>query len=135
VSAYLLDASVVLAALDRVDVNHERSSALLGDEERDLATLDLARYEVANVAVTLWHELGTAARALAVLETMGGRDGLVRSDMKLLVAASEIAARNSISVYDASYVAAAQATDRQLVSCDQRDLVSRGLAIHPAEIV
>jgi len=133
VSGLLLDASVVLAALDPEDVNHEASSALLHDESRDLATIDLARYEVANVTVTRWRDPDRAPVALAVVETLGGRDGLIRSDMPLVVAASEISASNAISMYDSSYVAAARATGRQLVSCDERDLVSNGLAVHPAD--
>ena len=39
----------------------------------------------------------------------------------------------AISVYDAAYVAAARGWDSQLVSCDVRDLVSRGLACLPGD--
>ena len=50
----LLDASVILAAFDRDDRCHEAAAALLADPSLTLATLDLARYEVTNVAVRAW---------------------------------------------------------------------------------
>jgi len=53
-SAFILDASVILAAFDRDDGLHEPARALLSDRTVTLATLDLARYEVTNVAVRAW---------------------------------------------------------------------------------
>lgn len=134
-TSFLLDASVILAALDPDDLRFEASCALLFDEPHDLATIDLARYEVANVAIAGWREPHNAPRALAVVETLGGRDGLVRSDVSLIAAASEIAAKYAISVYDATYVAASEQSSRRLVSCDERDLVANGLAILPADAI
>jgi predicted nucleic acid-binding protein len=49
----------------------------------------------------------------------------------LLSSAAELAEQHSISVYAAAYAAAAAAGDRDLVSCDRRDLVSKGLAKLP----
>lgn len=37
----------------------------------------------------------------------------------------------TISVYDAAYAAAADEGGHRLVSCDERDLVSKGLAMLP----
>ena len=51
----LLDASVLLAAFDPEDDHHEPARSLLEDDNVTLATLDLARYEVTNVAVRAWH--------------------------------------------------------------------------------
>jgi predicted nucleic acid-binding protein len=39
--------------------------------------------------------------------------------------------RPPISVYDAAYVAAADECGHHIVSCDERDLVSKGLAVLP----
>jgi predicted nucleic acid-binding protein len=44
---------------------------------------------------------------------------------------AEIAVEYGLSGYDAAYVAVARRHDRQLVSTDIRDLVSKGLAITP----
>ena len=57
--------------------------------------------------------------------------GLVRVDAHLLEDAAAVADEHGISVYDAAYVAAARAVSGRLVSCDVRDLVSRGLAVLP----
>jgi predicted nucleic acid-binding protein len=37
----------------------------------------------------------------------------------------------TISVYDAAYVVAADEADRRLISCDERNLVSKSLATLP----
>jgi len=50
----------------------------------------------------------------------------------LLTRAAKLADEHTISVYDAAYVAAADQTGGTLVSCDIRDLVSKGLASSPA---
>jgi uncharacterized protein (UPF0262 family) len=42
--------------------------------------------------------------------------------------------RRYTSVYDAAYAAAADQANRRLVSCDDRALVSKALAIHPASV-
>lgn len=74
---WLLDASVLLASEDRDDANHRDAVRLLS-APAPLSSLDLAHYEVANVA---------AARVLSA----------------------------------------------SLVSCDVRDLVSKGLAVLPGD--
>jgi predicted nucleic acid-binding protein len=52
-----------------------------------------------------------------------------------LTRAAQIAERHSISVYDATYVATVQELGYRLVSCDEKDLVSTGLAILPEDAV
>ena len=128
----LLDASVLLAAFDPEDRHHEPARALLEDEEATLATLDLARYEVANVAVRAWRAPESVAPLLAAIEKLAGDGGVLTSADTLLARAAEIAERHTISVYDAAYAAAADEGGHRLVSCDERDLVSKGLASLPA---
>lgn len=128
----LLDASVLLAAFDPEDDHHEPARALLEDEEATLATLDLARYEVANVAVRAWRAPESVAPLLAVIERIADDGGVLLSTDTLLTRAAEIAERHMIAVYDAAYAAAADEGGHCLVSCDERDLVSKDLAALPA---
>ena len=131
-TALLLDASVLLAAFDPQDRHHEPARALLEDDEVTLATLDLARYEVTNVAVRAWRAPKSVTPLLAVVERLADDGGVLLSTDTLLTRAAEIAARHTISVYDAAYAAAADEGGYRLVSCDQHDLVSKGLAALPA---
>ncbi|MDR0594281.1 MAG: PIN domain-containing protein [Bifidobacteriaceae bacterium] len=126
----LLDASVLLASEDADDPNHAAARRLL-EGAAPLATLDLAFYEVANVAVRSWHDQEAAGRLQARVAAIAEDGGVVRADLKLISDAAALAAQAGISVYDAAYVAAAQAAGAELVSCDVPDLVSRGLAKLP----
>lgn len=128
----LLDASVLLAAFDPEDHHHEPARALLEDDQATLATLDLARYEVANVAVRAWRAPESVAPLLAAIERLADDGGVLASTDTLLARAAEIAERHAISVYDAAYAAGADEGGHRLVSCDERDLVSKGLAALPA---
>jgi hypothetical protein len=60
--------------------------------------------------------------------------GVVPSTTSLLSRAAKLADEHTISVYDAAYVAAADQGGGTLVSCDIRDLVSKGLASSPATV-
>jgi predicted nucleic acid-binding protein len=133
-SLQLLDASVLLASEDPDDVNYADASRLLegGDP---LATLDLAFYEVTNVAMRSWQDYSAADRLRERIAAVADDGGLVRVGASLIASAATIAKEHGISVYDAAYVAAARASDAQLVSCDVRDLVSRGLARLPRDAV
>jgi predicted nucleic acid-binding protein len=131
VTTLLLDASVLLAAFDPEDDNHEPARALLEDNQTTLATLDLARYEVANVAVRAWRAPESVAPLLSAIEKLANDGGVLTSTGALLARAAEIAERHTISVYDAAYAAAAGDAGHRLVSCDKRDLVSKGLAALP----
>lgn len=129
----LLDASVLLAAFDPEDDYHEPARALLEDDEVTLATLDLARYEVANVVVRAWRAPELVASLLAVIEKLANDGGVLSSTDTLLARAAEIAEHHTISVYDAAYAAAAEEGGHRLVSCDERDLVSKYLAALPTD--
>ncbi len=131
--ALLLDASVLLAAFDPDDDRHQACRSLLEDGEAALATLDLARYEVANVAVRAWRAPESVARLLAAIERLADDGGVIVSTQTLLERAAELAEQHEISVYDATYAAAAADGGHRLVSCDQRDLVSKKLAALPAD--
>jgi predicted nucleic acid-binding protein len=133
VSTLLLDASAVLAAFDQNDRHHEAARALLADESTTLTTLDLARYEVTNIAVRAWGEPESVTALLAALEGIENDGGIIASTGILLARAAELAERHEISVYDAAYAAAAGDGDRRLISCDERDLVSKGLAALPGD--
>jgi len=131
VTTLLLDASVLLAAFDPEDDHYEPARALLEEHAITLATLDLARYEVTNVAVRAWRAPESVAPLLAVVERLADDGGVIPSTDTLLARAAEIAERHTISVYDAAYAAAADKGGHRLVSCDERDLVSKGLASLP----
>ncbi|MBS1860287.1 MAG: PIN domain-containing protein [Actinobacteria bacterium] len=128
----LLDASVLLAAFDPEDDHHGPARDLLEDEATTLTTLDLARYEVTNVAVRAWKAPESVAPLLSAIERLADDGGVVPSTDTLLRRAAEVAEHHTVSVYDAAYAAAADEGGHRLVSCDERDLVSKGLATLPA---
>ena len=114
-SLWLLDASVLLASEDSDDEQHVDASRLLrgGDS---LATLDLAFYEVTNVAVRAWRDVAAAHRLRQRVAAVAEDGGLVHADAALLGDAVTVAEEQGISVYDAAYVVAARNSLRQLVS-------------------
>lgn len=133
-SIWVIDASVLLAREDPDDENHLDACQLL-DGSDSLATIDLAFYEVTNVAVCSWRDPSAARRLRERVAAVADDGGLVRADSALLSAAATIAAQHDISVYDAAYVAASRRSGGELVSCDVRDLVSRRLACRPGDAV
>jgi len=131
-STLLLDASAILAAFDRDDALHKPARALLSDGAVTLATLDLARYAVTNVAVRAWRAPKQVTPLLEAIERISSDGGVLLSTSTLLTRAAQIAREHAISAYDAAYVAAAAQAGGTLVSCDVRDLVGKGLADTPA---
>jgi predicted nucleic acid-binding protein len=134
VSRLLLDASVILAAFDTDDDLHERARAILADKTVTLSTLDLARYEIANVCVRAWRAPALVAPLLEVVDRISEDGGVLTSTTALLTRAAQLAEEHRISVYDAAYAAAAGQSGTKLVSCDTRDLLSKGLARSPANV-
>lgn len=132
-STLLLDASAILAAFDADDDFHEAAYAILVDPELTLTTLDLARYEVANVAIRAWRAPDRVGPLLDAIERIANDGGVVLSTTALLTRASQLAEEHTISAYDAAYVAAASSTGGTLVSSDVRDLISKELASSPAQ--
>jgi len=133
VTRWLVDASVLLAAEDADDDNHSAAVELL-EAAHPLLTLDLAFYEVSNVAMRAWDDQEAAGRLRSRVAAIADEGGVIRAEPSLLERAEWIAAHHGIAVHDASYAAAADASSARLVSCDIRDLVSRGLAILPAGV-
>lgn len=131
-TTWFADASVLLSADDADDEQHDAARRLLTGAE-PVATLDLAYYEVSNVAIRAWHDPDAARRLRGVVQALSEDGGLVRADEALAAEATAIAERHGLSVYDAAYVAGARAVGAQLVSCDIRDLVSRDLALTPQQ--
>jgi predicted nucleic acid-binding protein len=134
VSTLLLDASAILAAFDSEDDLHEAAKAILTDPDVTLATLDLARYEITNVAVRAWRDPAQVSPLLDTIDRISDDGGIILATTTLLARAAEIAERHTISVYDAAYVAAASQAGATLVSCDTRDLIGKGLAHSPADM-
>lgn len=128
----MLDASVLLASEDPDDEHYEDATRLLGGAD-PLTTLDLAFYEVVNVAVRSWCDGAAAGRLRERVVAVADDGGLLRADSVLLASAAVIAEQHGISVYDAAYVAAADRAGGRLVSCDVRDLVARRLACLPGD--
>jgi predicted nucleic acid-binding protein len=129
----LLDSGVWLAARDAEDAHHPYAVELLAGA-RPIAALDLTLHEVANVGVRSW-DSAERARLVAQLDRAACSDTIVQADDAQIEQAIEIAAEHGISVYDASYVAAARRNNWTLVSTDHRDLVGRGLALAPKDAV
>jgi predicted nucleic acid-binding protein len=128
-----LDASVLLAAEDADDANHEASAALL--KTGALSTLDLAVYEVTNVAELRWGDVAASLRLRKRVWAIAELGTLVRVDEPLAERAAQIVRQHGLSAYDAAYVAGAERLGIPLASCDERDLVSRGLARLPADLL
>ncbi len=131
-SSLFLDASVILAAFDRDDTLHKPARALLSDGSVTLATLDLVRYEVTNVAIRAWRAPKQVSPLLEAIERISNDGGVLLSTNTLLTRAAQLAEEHTLSAYDAAYVAAASQTGGALVSCDNGDLVRKGLASVPA---
>jgi len=132
VTCWFIDASVLLAREDDDDDQHLAASELLAGDAA-LATLDLAYYEVGNVAVGAWHDVQAATRLHGLVAAIAADGGLVRADEALIAHAVEVANTEGLSVYDAGYVAGAAIAGARLVSCDLRDLVNRNLAVTPRQ--
>jgi predicted nucleic acid-binding protein len=127
----LLDASVWLATQNADEADHHAASQII-DGEQPLAALDLTLYEVANVALERWRSPARARDVLALVEA--ACDQILRADSHLMDRAITIARiyeEQRLSVYDATYAAAAELNDMVLVSGDYKDLVEPGLALSP----
>lgn len=131
-TGWFVDASVLLAREDADDDQHEAARELFAGAV-SLATLDLAFYEVGNVAVRAWRDVKAANRLQDLVDAIADDGGLVRVNKSLIAKAVSIADAEGLSVYDAGYVAGAASAGAQLVSCDLRDLVNRGLAVTPRQ--
>jgi predicted nucleic acid-binding protein len=128
----LIDASVLLAAEDTEDREHDSSLVLL--RTGDVATIDLALYETTNVAIARWQDPAAAARLRARIWTIAELGTLMRIDGSLSEEIARLAVESRLSAYDAAYVAGARRLGAVLASCDQRDLVNAGHAQLPSTL-
>jgi predicted nucleic acid-binding protein len=128
--AILLDSSVWIASGSPKERFAAASLAVVLDTDRDVGTLDLVFYEIANVFGSRRGDYGSAGRLCRSVELRCG-DKVVRVDPTLMEAAGGIAREHGLTSYGAAYVAAARRYGWQLVSTDIEDLVSRGFAITP----
>lgn len=128
-----LDASVLLAAEDVDDANHAEARLLL--RTGALATLDLAVYEVTNVAEARWRDADAGRRLRERIWAIAELGTLLRVDRSLGERAAQLSRQHGLSAYDAGYVAGAERLGARLASCDRRDLVGRGLAVRPRDLV
>ncbi len=106
--AILLDASIVLAAADRADLNHAAALAWFGRADEPLL---LGALTLAELDVLLQRELGVAATVALVRTITGGAIRLVApSDVDLARAMEllESAAEHHPRLADAVLVAAAE---------------------------
>jgi predicted nucleic acid-binding protein len=124
---------VLLAAEDSDDPNHPAAAALLMTGA--LGTLELAAYEVTNVAEARWRDSAAGRRLLERVWAIAELGALVRVDRALAERTAELSRQHALSAYDAAYVAGAERVGAPLASCDERDLVSRGLARLPHELL
>lgn len=128
-----LDASVLLAAEDDSDPHFDAAVALL--KRSPIGTLDLAYYEVTNVADRGWRNPSAGGRLRQRIQIIADLGTLIRTDRELAARAASLVYERGLSAYDAAYVAAAERAGMTLASCDVRDLVSKGLARLPGDIL
>ena len=131
---WFADASVLLARADTDDHEHDATRTLLAGTA-SIATLDLAFYEVTDVALRAWRDPMAARSLRGLVSALADDGGLVRVDESLAAAAAALAVQHGLSAYDAAYVAGAAAARARLISCDVRDLVGPGLAVTPTQAV
>lgn len=105
---------------------------MVADLTRPVAALDLTLYEIAN-AVGVKHARPADAQSISQLVFTRCGDNLIAIDAELVGRALDVAAEHGLTAYDASYVAAARRYGWTLVSTDIADLVSKGLAVTPAD--
>jgi len=127
----LLDANVWLATQNADEADHDAARQII-EGDQPLAALDLTLYEVSNVALKRWRSTVRAREVAELVEA--ACDRIVPADSRLMHRAITIARiyeEHRLSVYDATYAAAAEANDMVLVSGDYKDLVEPGLALAP----
>jgi predicted nucleic acid-binding protein len=133
----LCDSGVWLSSLDQDDRYHEASSRLIDGSAasgRSLGALDLTLYEVANVAAVSWRSADDAATAVELVRRSTAGT-IIPWNSQMLGLAVDLTAQHRLSVYDAAYVATAQALGWTLVSTGLKDLVKPGFAVAPDQVV
>jgi len=121
--AILLDASIVLAAADRADLNHAAALAWFGRADEPLL---LGALTLAELDVLLQRELGVAATVALVRSITGGAIRLVapsETDLARAVELLEALAEHRPRLADALLVAAAERLDvHRIATFDRRPI-------------
>ncbi len=118
--AILLDASIVLAAADRADLNHAAALAWFGRADEPLL---LGALTLAELDVLLQRELGVAATVALVRSIAGGAIRLVapsEADLRRAIELLESAVEHHPRLADAVLVAAAERLGVQRIATFDR---------------
>jgi predicted nucleic acid-binding protein len=131
------DANVVLKWFHSEGEDEVESARALLDahKERTLAltVLDLTVYEVGN-ALMRGRAGANAEQAATVLEAMAEICPAIRPSSEEMRAASHLAERHDLTLYDATYAAVAQSRSAELVTLD-RALLDAKLGSKPSELI
>ncbi len=121
--AILLDASIVLAAADRADLNHAAALAWFGRADEPLL---LGALTLAELDVLFQRELGVGATVALVQSITGGAIRLVtpsEADLRRAIGLLEAAAEQRPRLADALMVAAAERLDvHRIATFDRRPI-------------
>lgn len=121
--AILLDASIVLAAADRADLNHAAALAWFGRADEPLL---LGALTLGELDTLLQRELGVAASLALVRSVTGGAIRLVAptaSDLTRAVELLDVMAEHRPRLADALLVAAAERLGvRRIATFDRRPI-------------
>jgi predicted nucleic acid-binding protein len=113
------------SARDLLDAHKERTVAL--------SVLDLTVYEVGN-ALMRGRAGASAEQAATVIEALAEICPAIRPSPDEMKAASRLAERHELTLYDAAYAAVAQGRSAELVTLD-RALLGAKLGRRPGELV
>jgi len=113
------------SARDLLEAHKERTVAL--------SVLDLTVYEVGN-ALMRGRAGASAEQAATVIEALAEICPAIRPSPNEMKAASRLAERHELTLYDAAYAAVAQGRSAELVTLD-RALLDAKLGRRPGELV
>jgi len=130
------DANIVIKWFHVEGEEEVESSRALLDAHKErtvaLSVLDLTAYEVGN-ALMRGRSGATAEQAATVIEALAEICPAIRPNPKEMRAASRLAERHDLTLYDAAYAAVAQSRGAKLVTLD-RALLAANLGTKPSEL-
>jgi predicted nucleic acid-binding protein len=130
------DANIVLKWFHSEGEEEVESARALLDAHKErtvaLSVLDLTAYEVGN-ALMRGRPGATAEQAATVIEAMAEICPAIRPSPEEMRAASELAERHDLTLYDAAYAAVARSRSARLVTLD-RALLAAKLGSRPSEL-
>lgn len=133
----LVDTSVLIKWFHSAGENELAASRAIRDAnirgDVDARVLDLALYEVGNVLLTRlrWPASDIGDQLDDLIATCGSPIATIPDWLR---DASALAAKHSLTFYDAAWAATARALGIPLISADER-LIRTGLAIRPSDAV